>query len=206
MRTQVRIDVSGSRPLRNGSAFWWQLILDMTREGQSFTYADLDGASEPYHEKQLGMFLRKLEKAGIIERTPTTESARTFRLIKRQSQCPVVSVNERESLMGKRLQAMWNVMRRRRGGFTVDELTIDASTDDAIVARNTAKQYCLLLHRAGLLVLQKAGKRGENRNIYVLKGSANTGPKPPRRMQAKFVFDPNSNQVLGDLIAEEDRT
>lgn len=206
MRVQVRLDVTGARPLRNGSAFWWATILELTRDGKPFTFAALDGASEPYHEKYLGQFLRKLEKAGYIERVPTQETVRTFRLLKRQSQCPVISEDASESRIGIGQQAMWNVMRRRHGGFTVDELALDASTDDVVIARNTAKQYCLLLERAGLLVVQKAGKRGETRNIYVLKGSANTGPKPPRRMRARFVFDPNRNQVLGDVIAEEDRS
>ncbi len=204
MRVQVKLEIEGARPLRNGSAFWWQTILELTRSGETFTYADLDGASEPYHEKQLGRFLRKLEKAGIILRKPSDDTTRRFRLIKRQRTCPVISISDRESRMGAGQQAMWNVMRRRHGGFTVDDLALDASTEDMVIARNTAKQYCLLLHRAGILAVQKAGKRGETRNIYVLKGSANTGPKPPRRMKTKFVFDPNRNQVLGDVIAEED--
>lgn len=205
MRMQVRIDVAGARPLRNGSAFWWEKILEITRTGTEFTYQQLDGASDPYHEKHLGMFLRKLEDAGYIERT-SSEGGRVFRVVIRQSQCPIIDAEGRESRVGIRLQNMWNVIRRKRGGFTVDELAIDASVEGAVVARNTAKQYCLMLERAQLLVVQKAGKRGENRNIYVLKGSANTGPKPPRRMSAKLVFDPNRNAVLGDVIAEEDRT
>ncbi|SIP89071.1 hypothetical protein SAMN05880590_10122 [Rhizobium sp. RU35A] len=206
MRMQVRLDIKGARPLRNGSAFWWAEILERTRDGGAFTYADLDGASEPYHEKYLGQFLRKLEEAGYIERQPTDESARTYVLVKRRSYCPVIAEDGSDSNVGKRQQAMWNVMRRRRQGFTVDELAIDASTEGAIIARNTAKQYCLLLKNAGLLVIQRVGKRGETRNVYVLKGSANTGPRPPRRMRARLVFDPNRNQVFGDVIAEEEES
>lgn len=205
MRMQVKLDVTGARPLRNGSVFWWQTILDLTRDENEFSYQQLDGASDPYHEKYLGQFLRKLETAGFIKRA-STDNSRVFSLVVRQSNCPIITATGKEVLIGKRLQNMWNVIRKSRGGFTVEELALDASTEGAVVARNTAKQYCLMLQRAGILVVQKAGKRGESRNIYVLKGSANTGPKPPRRMKATLVFDPNRNAVLGDVTAEEDRT
>jgi hypothetical protein len=205
MRMLVKIETAGAKPLRHGSAFWWETILGTTREKPTFTYAEIDGASDPYNEKSLGIFLRKLEKAGFIERVKPG-GARVFRVVKRQSQCPVVTAEGQDCGNAVRLQNMWNVMRRRRTGFTVDDLAVDASTDSAVIARNTAKQYCLLLVRAGVLAVQKPGKRGEGRNIYVLKGSAASGPKAPRRMAAKLVFDPNRNIVLGDVIAEEERS
>lgn len=205
MRMLVKIDVAGASPLRNGSEFWWATILDATRDKPNFTYAEIDGASDPYNEKTLGMFLRKLEDAGYIVRVGE-ENARVFAVAKRQSQCPIITRDRRDSQIGKRQQNMWNVMRRRKSGFTVEELVVDASTEDAVIQRNTAKQYCLMLHRAGMLAIQKNGTRGKGRNIYVLRGSANSGPKPPRRMKATLVFDPNRNAVLGDVIAEEDRT
>lgn len=205
MRMLVKIDVAGARPLRNGAEFWWATILETTREKTNFSYAEIDGASDAYHDVKLGNFLRRLEVAGFIERIEP-DGGRTFRVIKRQSQCPVISATGANSRMGIRQQNMWNVMRRRKAGFTVDELAVDASTEDAVIQRNTAKQYCLLLQRAGVLLIQKSGKSRLGRNIYVLRGSANTGPKPPRRMSAKLLFDPNQNIVLGDVIAEEDRS
>jgi len=204
-RFVVRLSVADAKPLRFGAEYWWSVILDITRDRPVFTFADLDGASDPYHERYLGRFLRKLEVAGFIAKEGDTNK-RSYVLVRRQRHTPVITVDRKESRTGQRLQNMWNVMRRRRQGFTVDELAVDASTDDIVVARNTAKQYCLLLHRAGLLVLQETGKRGVGRNIYVLRGSANTGPKPPQKMRATMVYDPNRGAVIGDVLAEEDPT
>lgn len=200
----VTLTVTEARPMRCGADYWWSCILDLTREGADFSYAKLDGLSDPYHERYLGQFLRRLEKTGFISKVEA--GSRTYRLVKRQSQVPSLGHDARESQRGRRLQNMWNVMRRRRSGFTVDELALDASVDDLVVARNTAKQYCLLLARAGMLAVQAPGKRGEGRNIYVLRGSANTGPKAPSKMKATMVYDPNREIIIGDVVAEEDRT
>lgn len=200
----VTLTVTDARPLRFGAEYWWSCILDLTREGAGFSYAQLDGLSDPYHDRYLGRFLRKLEDAGFIAKAAL--GVRVYSLVKRQSQVPLIGLDRKESHRGQRLQNMWNVMRRRRSGFTVDELALDASTDDLVVARNTAKQYCLLLARAGMLAVQAPGKRGEGRNIYVLRGSANTGPKPPRKMKATMVYDPNRETIVGNVVAEEDRT
>jgi hypothetical protein len=200
----ITLTIANARPLRYGAEYWWSCILDLTRDGAGFSYADLDGLSDPYHDRYLGQWLRRLEHAGFIAKVEAGE--RSYRLIKRQSQTPVIGTDRKESRFGQRLQNMWNVMRRRRSGFTVDELALDASTDDLVVARNTAKQYCLLLARAGMLAVQTPGRRGEGHNIYVLRGSANTGPKPPRKMKATMVYDPNREVVIGDVLAAEDRT
>lgn len=191
------------KPLLYGAEFWWSQMLDLTADGQSFSYADLDGRSAPYHEQYMGLFLVKMERAGFIERAGE-DDARVYRMVKRQRNCPVIGKNGKESKVGLGQQNMWNVMRRRRGGFTVQDLMIEASTDEVQLARNTAKQYCMRLERAGLLVKQKAGKRGEGRNIYVLRGSANTGPKPPRKYSATLLIDQNTHCVIGDVTAEED--
>lgn len=202
MRTAVKLSIEGAKPLRFGAEYWWSVILDLTREQNRFSYADVDGLSDPYHERYLGRFLRKLEQAQFISKSEAGK--RTYVLVKRQSHCPVITEDKKESRIGKRLQNMWNVMRRRRAGFTIDELVIDASTEDAVVARNTAKQYCMLLERAGMLAVTTRFKPGRGNNIYVLRGSANTGPKPPRKMKATMVYDPNRCMIVGDVVAEEE--
>ncbi|MBW8320641.1 MAG: hypothetical protein K0M49_02470 [Arenimonas sp.] len=204
MSKLVTLTIASAKPMRCGADYWWSCILDITREAPCFSYAELDGLSDPYHERYLGQFLRRLEKTGFIAKFAA--GSRNYILVKRQSQVPSLGHDARESQRGQRLQNMWNVMRRRRSGFTVDELALDASVDDLVVARNTAKQYCLLLARAGMLAVQAPGKRGEGRNIYVLRGSANTGPKAPRKMKATMVYDPNREIIVGDVVAEEDRT
>jgi hypothetical protein len=207
MHRVLNLTIAESRLIRHGADYWWSCILDITRSAELFSFKELDGLSDPYKERYLGRFLMKLERAGFIEKgtgAMSTASARVYRLLKRQSQTPVISFDSKQSVVGQRQQNMWNVMRRRHQGFTIDDLVLDASTEDAIVARNTAKQYVMLLERAGILVVTKRFKPGRGCNIYVLKGSANTGPKPPSKMKASMVYDPNRGVIVGAVTAEED--
>lgn len=207
MHRVLKLTIEDARPIRHGADYWWGRILDITRVENVFSYKELDGMSDPYKERYLGRFLMKLERAGFIEKVvggSYTPGARVYRLLKRQSQTPVISFDKKQSVVGQRQQNMWNVMRRRRQGFTIDDLVMDGSTEDAVIARNTAKQYVMLLEGAGILVCTKRFKPGRGCNIYVLKGSANTGPKPPSKMKASMVYDPNRGEIVGAVNAEED--
>lgn len=207
MHRVLKLSIEDVRPIRHGADYWWSCILDITRSAEVFSYKELDGLSDPYKDRYLGRFLMKLERAGFVEKVTGgtyTAGARVYRLLKRQSMTPVISFDSKQSLVGQRQQNMWNVMRRRHQGFTIDDLVLDASTEDAIVARNTAKQYVMLLEGAGILVCTKRFKPGRGCNIYVLKGSANTGPKPPAKMKSSMVYDPNRGVIVGAVTAEED--
>lgn len=200
----IQLEVSGSKPIRRGQNFWWKKILEFSAETSMFTAAQLDGASDPYNEEQLRLFLRKLVKAGFIERLPTR--LREYRLLRRQSQCPGLTDDGRETAYLTRLQNMWNVIRRKRNGFTVMEVVIEASTETHPIKRHWAYMYITRLEMAGLLKVTTPNRGGHNQRIYVLLGSANSGPKPPRRMSATLIYDPNRDLVLGEVVAEEDRT
>ena len=125
----------------------------------------------------------------------------TYRLIKRQRDTPSFSVSGVRK--GQAQQQMWNVMRRARQGFTISDLALAASTDDLIVAQQTAKDYCNALYNAGALEKLQARTGGKRANCYVLRGSANTGPKAPMRYRTTLIFDQNTGLVLGDAVAEE---
>lgn len=204
----LELTVSEAKPLRHGQDYIWATILDLTRETDVFTYKALKGYCDPQKLRGVRTVLQKLETAGYLAREPATGSknARPYRLLKRQAACPALKrdVNgEARKSVGQ--QNMWNVMRRARQGFTVAALALDASTEDYPIALNTAKQYCLRLERAGVLALQNAGERGVGRNVYVLRGSANSGPKAPRKYKSSFLYDPNRGVVLGHVLAEEDK-
>lgn len=206
MRRLLELSISDAKPLRHGLDYLWTLILEFTREQDTFLYRDIKGMSDQARLKQILIDLRRLEKAGILERLPAVrpKAARPYRLLKRQSTTPALQTGGGgESTVGMGIQNMWNVMRRSRSGFTVAELAIDASTDDVKVSHQHAKQYCLLLERAGMLRKQRPGERGVGRNIYVLLGSANTGPKAPRRYKSTLVYDENRSLVVGGATAEE---
>lgn len=206
MSRLLQLTISDAKPLRHGLDYLWTLILEFTREQDTFLYRDIKGMSDQARLRQILIDLRRLEKAGFLERLPAArpKAARPYRLLKRQSTTPALQAGGGgESTIGMGTQNMWNVMRRARNGFTVAELAIDASTDDVKVSHQHAKQYCLLLERAGMLRKQRPGQRGVGRNIYVLLGSANTGPKAPRRYKSTLVYDENRSLVVGGATAEE---
>lgn len=202
----LELTVTGAAPLRHGLDYVWSLILELTRKSDTFTYRDIRGMCDQKRLVQVRLDLVKLQKAGFLERLPADRSkgARPYRLLQRQSATPILRADGGgESTFGAGIQNMWNVMRRARNGFTVADLAIDASTDDVKVSHQHAKQYCLLLERAGILKKQRTGERGVGRNVYVLLGSGNSGPKAPRRFKSTLVYDENRGRVLGQVIAEE---
>ncbi len=204
MAILLRLQIEGAKPVRKGSDFFWEVLMAKTADGSTVTFNDIDGACDPYQETSIRWFLKKLVKAGIVEKIEGDQHR--YRLLKRSSQCPIVSRDGSASLIGQRQQNMWNVMRRSHGGFTAPDLARDASTDDVLVTEGGAKKYCQRLKSAGILALQEKGKPARSHNIYVLRGSANTGPKCPRLMAARLVFDRNTQKVVGEVIAEEERT
>ncbi|QND45334.1 hypothetical protein HB780_06180 (plasmid) [Rhizobium lusitanum] len=200
MQMFLDLTVVNVKPQRRGNRYFWKVILEATADGNDrFAVRDILDKCDRDQRKTLIVFLQLLAKAGYAEEVPS-EKDRYFRLLRRQSDCPSLTRDGKESSHGKCQQQMWNVMRRERGGFTVADLAIAASTDDIGVNRHTAGLYCRVLHRCGVLALRKDE---DGQNYYVLKGSANTGPKAPRRMAATVIYDPNREQIIGDVVAEE---
>lgn len=202
----LELTVTGAKPLRHGLDYVWAAVLDLTREGDAFTFADLKGLCDQSHLSRVRLDLGRLEKAGFLERLPAerAKGARPYRLVVRQSETPRLRTDgESGSNAGLRIQHMWNVMRRARNGFTPADLAIDASTDDVKVSYPYAVQYCRLLEQAGMLKRQATRENGASRHIYVLLGSANTGPKAPRRYRSTLVYDENRGRVVGPVMAEE---
>ncbi|WP_440411089.1 hypothetical protein [Neorhizobium petrolearium] len=204
MAILLRLQIEGAKPVRQGSDFFWEVLMAKTVNGDAVTFNDIDGACDPRQESSIRSFLKKLITASIVERVDGDPIR--YRLLKRSSQCPIVSRDGEASKIGLGRQYMWNVMRRSHGGFTAPDLAIDASTDDVVVTEAAAKKYCQLLKKAGILVLQSRGKPARSHNVYVLRGTANTGPKCPRILTSRIVFDRNTQQIVGDVIAEEERS
>lgn len=201
----LELTVTDAKPLRHGMDYLWSVVLDLTRDQDTFFFRDVQGRCDQSHLIRVRLDLAKLVNGGFIERLPAerAKAARPYRLLKRQSKTPLLRTDGgSESTAGFGMQHMWNVMRRARSGFTVPELALDASTDDVKVTYQNAYQYCQLLERAGILKIQHTGERGRG-STYVLLGSANTGPKPPRRYKAVMVYDQNRNRIVGSVEAEE---
>jgi hypothetical protein len=204
MTAMINIKVAGVRAVRSGSDYFWSKLLEASRDGGSMSLVELRGVCDPGHAGAVTSFMKRMLDAGYVERSGEKPPYR-FRIVKPQRDYPLVTADGRPSLQGRSQQQMWNVMRRERLGFTIDQLVIDGSTDEVRVTDAAASSYVGLLVRAGVVKITREGKTQKER-WYVLTGTGNTGPKAPRRMRSTFMYDPNSSTVLGDLLAQEDRS
>lgn len=203
----LHLALSGTKPVMGGFDFFWQAILARTSaEKPEFTYRQIDGACKPGFERLLKRFLTLLVKAGFVEvlqERTSIRDGRLYRLKLRQASTPILTDDGAIGAKGRKQQNMWNVMRRAHQGFTIEELAISASTDDVVVTFRCAKAYVLRLINAGVVIVQKRRGGGAGPNTYVLRGSANTGPKAPKVYRTDFMYDPNTGLVLGDAVADE---
>lgn len=210
MSVVLRLQVGRSEKLRRGQDYFWSQMREHHSAGRNFTVGDIWCRSDDAHRATVSTFMRRLEAAGYIERTGEAQITLagkrepTFRLVRQQHATPAVSKTGKASSQGRSQQNMWNVMRRERDGWTAAELAVSASTDDVAVTRNTALAYCTRLEQAGVLVVADKGGPGKPRRWW-LKGSANTGPRPPMILRSKMVYDQNTARVIGEVLAEEER-
>ena len=153
------------------------------RELRNETVMQLDSVRE---------YVIGLEKAGYIERIPTTEQgigeAVYWKLVRDVGvDAPRVRKDGSPVTQGKGRENLWKAMRVLKT-FTVRELTIHARTPGCEVKESTAEEYARHLCYAGYLHRHKDGS-------YTMLLSAYTGPKAPMIQRTKVVWDPNTNQV-----------
>lgn len=96
--------------------------------------------------------------------------------------------------MGLGREQMWRTLRGLRE-FTAVDLAVQASTEEAPVSVETAKEYCHYLALAGYLAVTIAGKGGQP-NRYRFVPTRNSGPLPPMIQRVKAVYDPNLKAVV----------
>lgn len=210
MSVVIKLQVGKSERLRRGQEYLWSQMREHHAAGMEFTVGDIWRRSDEENRSSVSTFIRKLEQNGYVERTGTNvvgwsgKNEPQFRVARLQVATPKFSRDGAAGQQGLSQQNMWNVMRRERDGWTASDLAVVASTDEVTVTRNTALAYCTRLEQAGILVVADKGGPGRPRN-WRLKGSANTGPKPPMILRSKMVYDQNTARVIGEVLAEEER-
>lgn len=198
-------DGSAERVLR-GQDHFWAVMRQAHANGEAFSVSSIDRASNA-DKGDIRKFIRALLAAGFIEPAGETphdrggSAEKLYRVSRLQSATPVMGTSG-EGRQGRAQQHMWNVMRRQRGGWTASTLAADASTDDVLVGRATALAYSKRLQDAGMLIIvERGGPRHERR--WRLKGSADTGPRPPMILRSRLVYDQNTAKVVGPIEGEE---
>lgn len=197
----LALKVDKSRPIRRGAAFYWSVIRELTAgpDGMNrpVTLMEIVNRTDGVAQGTVRSFMRTLTGAGLAEQLPA--SPLQWRILKRPTELPRLSRDGRRA--GSKTQQMWNAI-RALPSFTAAEVALAASIEDSVVQVNSAKTYVLLLAGAGYLKIERAG--GPNRaTIYRLKPSMNSGPKSPRILRTKLVYDPNRDEIMGAAEAEE---
>lgn len=202
----LKIKVASTQQIRRGKDHCWTRMLQLP----AFTVGDIFHGSSEEHRSTVSSWFRRLERGGFIGRTGENviglsgKKEPLFQILRRQTATPVLGREGQASAQGRVQQNMWNVMRRQRDGWTASELSVLSTTDEVAVNRSTALAYSTRLHQADMLVVVDAGCPGRERR-WRLKGSADTGPKPPMVLRSKLVFDQNLSKIMGEVVAEEDR-
>lgn len=197
------------RPVLRGYEHVWSVILDLTRDGATFTKYDVDQACCDPGDHVVSDYLRRLIRAGIIEQTGDLQAGsdgryrrKVYRVVRRQSEAPRLRRDGSE--VPRTVQElMWATMRHLlREGFTVRDLAAFSSTDEIRIGEVTAKSYVKHLNAAGYLQPLQPG-RPRYLTTWRLKPGMNSGPKPPKILRTQIVYDPNTNKFHGEPVAEE---
>ncbi|QND45233.1 hypothetical protein HB780_05615 (plasmid) [Rhizobium lusitanum] len=200
----LKLTAKKGKPVIRGSDHFWSVMMDHAVADDSFSIADIFGGSNTWKE-DVKDFVRRLEKAGFIERVPLMSPIRWKVQIKQRT-TPKVRRDGTIVAGASRLQAMWNTMRSpvSRSGFTAQDIVAWGSTDELKIVKGTALNYITTLASAGYLIQLAPGNR-HKLAIWRLSPGMNTGPLPPMVLRTKVVFDQNRHEVVGESIAEEER-
>lgn len=183
----------------NPQAFWDRMrALSRTRDG--FTIVDVLEKFAAADARTVKHYLRSLVQAGAVaeigkRRTATNRDAKLYRVNLNTAADPVARTCALPAQPGPVQTQIWTAM-RGMGGFTTQELAVQASTDDIGVSRSAARDYAQALAQAGYLQ-ELAPRQGRKLAVLRLKPSMNTGPVPPAVLSAGGVFDRNRNHIVG---------
>ncbi|WP_153769254.1 hypothetical protein [Labrenzia sp. CE80] len=215
MSIQLQLRVSSGTPIYRGHDHYWSAIRDLGKFGQLFTFHDVDMVCNDRDGEAIGEFLRRLQRAGFLEvvetkqvstagQGPTNQKTfrqRIYRLLKRPTATPIINRDGSMGKQGRGQEQIWNAIRALKT-FETKELTIAAGTDEVSISRETVQTYVVHLESAGYLQALRRGK-GRTPGIWRLKPSMNTGPKAPKILRSKMVYDVNRKEIMGRPVAEE---
>lgn len=196
MAIVLALKVDPGKPIRRGSAYMWKVVRGLTEDdrAQPFTVDEVLDLTNGTEASTVRKWLKTLVRAGIV-----AVEGDTYHLLRRPVMLPHVSNDGRIVSVGQ--DALWTAIRALKE-FTPRELAVAATTEEHAVTEWTAKSYVKTLLAAGYLTVTVAG-HAHRQASYRLRPTMNTGPLAPKILRAKFVFDPNRNEVIGQAEAEE---
>ena len=210
MSIQLELRVTAGTPIYRGHDHYWSVIRDLGKGGAIFTLNEVGlRTNDPVNDCVID-YVRRLIKAGYVEVTGAKKTLtnlrrhtvqQEYRLLKRPKATPKLNRDGSQAKQGIGQEQLWTAI-RALSSFDTRELAIAATTDDVAVAVETAKSYARHLETAGYLQILRPGS-GPVSRIWRLKPSMNTGPKPPRILRSKMVYDANRKEIMGQPVAVE---
>lgn len=205
MSIVLKLTAEKSAPPKRGIDHYWSVIMGRDLQGLPFSGRDIFEVSNT-QRSDINDFLRRLEKAAVIERLADIDERGeiTYRAVVRQSATPKVRRDGTVVESASKQKCMWNTMRSptSRQGFTATDIVIWGSTDETVIKLTAAKSYITMLAKAGYLTEIMKGSPGKL-SMWRLAPDMNTGPLPPMILRTKLVFDQNRHSVMGPVVAEE---
>jgi hypothetical protein len=194
--------------LLRGPDFYWEKACEFTRKKQGFTTAELAGCTCGVANSTIQQWVKAMNRQGelkVVGSRPTRpgcKAAHVYAVARIRTERPVVRVRESVSRRGRVQQQLWTAMRTLHN-FSSQELAVAASIEECIVSRVATVNYIRFLSRVGMLIAieepaTKKGHQGMIAGRWRLARVHNTGPLPPQIFQARFVFDPNRDQIVGE--------
>jgi hypothetical protein len=135
-------------------------------------------------------YLRALVAGGLVEESHNDAGVAGYRLVRDAGlEVPRLRADGTPVTQGLAREQMWRTM-RLLGTFTLDDLVVQASTDEVQIAAEDAKSYAYWLAKAGYLRVIEACR------CWRFIPTRYSGPKPPMVQRVKAVFDPNLQRVV----------
>ncbi len=205
MSIQLELRVTAGEPIFRGNDHYWSVIRDLGKNKAHFTLQQLVMRCDDASANRAADFLRRLVRAGIVEVVSGKESGRSrtgvYRLVKRPAPTPCLNPDGSPGRQGRVQDQIWVAIRSLKT-FDANELTIAASTDEIVMKRETVRDYVSHLEKAGYLqTLRKQSPKTPA--IWRLKPSMDTGPKAPKILASKMVYDANRKEIMGKPVAVE---
>ena len=210
MSIQLELTVTAGKPIYRGHDHYWSVIRDLGKNDSFFAVREVALRSNDRDNQSISDFVKRLAKAAYIEVIDTEKvpidrggycTQYVYRLLKRPAATPIINRDGSHGTQGLRNQQMWNAM-RLLAQFDKHELGVAATIPDIEVSSVTAGSYAKRLAGAGYLQILRPGGAAVPR-IWRLKPSMNTGPKAPRILATKVVWDQNRSEIIGGAVAEE---
>lgn len=200
MTAFLPLKVKAGTPILRGHDHYWAVMRALDKKHGSFTVYDIWQASNQCDKNNIRIYLKKLVAGGfaeIIEHRKTT----LYRLVKRPKQAPSLTITGEVSPRGRSAVHMWNAI-RKLPRFDVNDIAFIGTSDDVVIAKETARRYLRHLYDAGYLHIVKKGRGGQF-TVYSLKLPMNTGPLSPKIINSIMVYDQNRGAIMGDAYGEE---